>query len=316
MAVISTQDLTKQYGNNPPALSDVSLDIPEGVTGLLGPNGAGKSTLLQCVLGLLPDFRGEATVMGLSTRKERRALRRNVGFMPETDTYIAGMTGIRAVRYLGQLGGMPYTEALRRAHEVLFHVGLGEAIYRKVTEYSTGMRQRFKLAQALVHDPDLLLLDEPLSGLDPKGRLEVLDLITDLATNHGKHVVWSSHILPDVQRVAEHVVILHFGKYRGMHRLSALASTKGLYSLDVEGDTEALGTFLGERSVTYRVDPDSDDVPGGRVTWTVTLPDGVGPAALLSAASETGARVRRLTPVRESLEDVFLRVLDNPTEAA
>ncbi len=316
MAVISTQGLTKQYGNNPPALKNVTIDIPDGVTGLLGPNGAGKSTLLQCVLGLLPDFRGDATVLGKNTRKERRALRRNVGFMPETDTYIAGMTGIRAVRYLGQLGGMPYTEALRRAHEVLFHVGLGEAIYRKVTEYSTGMRQRFKLAQALVHDPDLLLLDEPLSGLDPKGRVEVLNLITDLATNHGKHVVWSSHILPDVQRVAEHVVILHHGEYHGTHRLDALASTQGQYALDVEGDTEALGVFLGDRSVTFDVAPSEDVVPGGRVTWTVSLPDGVGPAALLSAAAETGARVRRLTPVRESLEDVFLRVLDGPTEAA
>jgi ABC-2 type transport system ATP-binding protein len=169
MAVVEIRDLSKSYGKVE-ALKGVTFDIGAGVTGLLGPNGAGKSTLLLCVLGLLEGWHGQVSVLGLDARAEGREVRRRVGFMPEADCYLPEMSGIQAVRHLGRLGGLPRAEALRRAHEVLWHVGLGEAVYREIREYSVGMRQRFKLAQALVHDPEVLFLDEPGSNLDPDGQ--------------------------------------------------------------------------------------------------------------------------------------------------
>jgi ABC-2 type transport system ATP-binding protein len=314
--VVSLRTLTKSYGGGPPALRDVTLEIEGGVTGLLGPNGAGKSTMIQCVLGLLPDFEGDATVLGLDARRQRRAIRRRVGFMPETDAYLPDMTGIRAVRYLGQLTGMPYNEALRRAHEMLYHVGLGEAIYRQVKDYSTGMRQRFKLAQALVHDPELIFLDEPLAGLDPKARDELLALITDLARQHGKHVIWSSHILPDVQKVAEAVVVLHEGRSRGTFRLEDLQPRRGLFGLDAEGALEGFEERLRAGDVTVVGAGNAEDADetrgpaaGARRRWTVGVSAEDGPRKLFELARAHGVRIRRLGPVTESLEDVFMRIL-------
>lgn len=311
MAVVTVRNLTKSYGGRPPALRDVSLEVPEGVTGLLGPNGAGKSTLLQCVLGLLRGFSGEVEVLGVDARRRPREARRRVGFMPETDAWIPQMTGVRAVAFLGRLAGLSGSEALRRAHDVLHHVGLGEAVYREVVEYSTGMRQRFKLAQALVHDPKLLFLDEPTSGLDPAGRDEMLGLIADLARHHRKHVVWSSHVLPEIQRSADQVVVLQSGQFRGLFRMEDLAPRVGAFHLEAEGDTAALAAALGpvgvnlvesavregsERRVyVAQIDAALADQAAGRI---------------LKAAADSGARVRRLVPVVEDLESVFLRLLD------
>lgn len=313
MAIVELRGLTKSYGGRPPALRDVTMEIPEGVTGLLGPNGAGKSTLIQCVLGLLPDFDGEASVLGLDTRRERLAIRTMVGFMPETDAYLPQMTGIQAVRYLGQLTGLPRNEALRRAHEVLYHVGLGEAIYRQVREYSTGMRQRFKLATALVHDPELVFLDEPLSGMDPSGRTEMLALIRELASEHGKHVIWSSHILPDVQKVADAIVVLHHGRFRGTFELKDLALGQGRVRLEIEGESAAFAAALETADIALAPADAVDEAEArasGRTAWTATLPADKGGAAVLRVAQETGVRVRRLAPVVEDLEQVFHRILD------
>jgi ABC-2 type transport system ATP-binding protein len=318
MSVVRLDSLTKAYGARPPALRDVTLEIGEGVTGLLGPNGAGKSTLIQCVLGLLPDYTGAATVLGLDARRQRRAVRRRVGFMPEADTYLYDMTGIRAVRYLGQLTGMPRNEALRRAHEMLYHVGLGEAVYRNVREYSTGMRQRFKLAQALVHDPELIFLDEPLAGLDPKARDELLALIRDLAEEHGKHIIWSSHILPDVQKVADAVVVLHQGRFHGTFRLEDLQPRRGLYALDVEGELKGFEERMAAAGiqVVQSGEEEGPETGGGvlieaRRHWTVAVPQEKGTAVLFGLARDHGVRVRGLGPVAESLEDVFMRLLDD-----
>jgi ABC-2 type transport system ATP-binding protein len=190
MAVVTVTRLSKAYGRRPPALTDVTLEFGEGITGLLGPNGAGKSTLLQCVLGLLRDFHGDANVLGLDVRRDSLEIRRRVGYMPESDSMLPGLTAVGSVRYLGQLTGMTRRHALRRAHECLHYVGLTDALYRSGEEFSTGMRQRLKLAQALVHDPDILFLDEPVSGMDPQGREDFLTLVRRLANDHGKHVVW------------------------------------------------------------------------------------------------------------------------------
>jgi ABC-2 type transport system ATP-binding protein len=312
--VLRILGLTKAYGQRPPALRDVHLEVPPGVTGLLGPNGAGKSTLLQCILGLLPDFTGDAEVLGLDARRQRRAIRRKVGFMPELDAYLYGVTGLRAVRYLAQLSGLPRREALRRAHEVLWHVGLGEAIYRTVDGYSTGMRQRFKLAQAIVHDPALVFLDEPLAGLDPDGRKDVRALIHDLATQHGKHIVWSSHLLPDVQRVAEQVVVLHRGQSRGLFRMDELAPRVGRFRVEVEGDGQGLCDILAAiEDGAVRVERREVHRAGSQVVERAEI-EIVGPkdleaGHLLAIGHHAGVRMRRVLPVSETLEDVFLRLL-------
>ncbi len=314
MAIVSIRDLTKSYGRRPPALRDVTFDVADGITGLLGPNGAGKSTLIQCVLGLLPDYTGTVEVLGLDTRRRGREIRRRVGFMPETDAYLHAMTGIRAVRYLGQLTGMPYNDALRRAHEVLFHVGLGEAVYRDIRQYSTGMRQRFKLAQALVHDPEVLFLDEPLAGLDPSGRDELLDLIRDLATDHGKHVIWSSHILPEVQKVAQNIVVLQDGRCRGTFALEELLPHESIFSVEAEGETQQFRSTLvahGIDVVEGRGPQEEEGVELGTTArrFTVTLPADDGVAAVFKLARESGARVRSIAPLTEGLEEVFLRIV-------
>ena len=312
MSIVTLRNLTKAYGRRPPALRDVTLEFGEGVTGLLGPNGAGKSTLIQCVLGLLPDYTGEVHVLGLDARRDEHELRRRVGFMPETDAYLPGMNGIQSVRYLGQLTGMPYSQALRRAHEMLYHFGLGEAIYRDVKEYSTGMRQRFKLAAALVHDPEVVFLDEPLSGMDPQGREELIQLIDDLAHNHGKHVIWSSHILPDVQKVADAVVVLHEGRFRGRFQMEDLGGDRGRWHLELEGQVEGLRERLKADDVTLEADGEADleAAAGHRSKWTAHVPEGAGASTLLRAAHESGVRVRHFAPLVEDLEDVFLRILD------
>jgi len=322
VSILTVANLTKCYGAAPPALRDVNLEIGPGVTGLLGPNGAGKSTLIQCVLGLLPGFDGEVRLLGLDARRQRRAVRRRVGFMPEADTYLHEMSGIRAVRYLAQLSGLPRSEALRRAHEMLYHVGLGEAVYRDVKEFSTGMRQRFKLAQALVHDPEVIFLDEPLAGLDPKAREELLELIADLARQHGKHVIWSSHILPDVQKVADSVVVLHEGRFRGTFRLEDLAPHRGQFTLEVEGAIEGFEEALVDAGVRvlssgeFETSGEEQELAAGtledsRCAWKVEVPIEEGAARLFGIVRAQGVRLRRLSAEAEQLEEVFMRILDD-----
>src|SRR6187455_1126635 len=192
-AVVELQRVTVRYGART-ALRDVSAVFPAGAVGLLGPNGAGKSTMLRALLGFVPPTEGELTVLGLDVAKSPLAIRARIGYMPETDGHIPGMNAVSFVAFCGELSGLPRADAMQRAHEVLYYVGLGEARYRTIDQYSTGMKQRIKLAQALVHDPDLLLLDEPTNGMDPKGRDEMLALIRDVADRMS--VILSSHVLP------------------------------------------------------------------------------------------------------------------------
>src|SRR6187397_356231 len=196
-----------QYGTNA-ALRDVTASFPKGAVGLLGPNGAGKSTMLKSLLGFITPKSGRLEVLGLNVADRPLEVRARLGYMPETDGHIPGMNAVTFVAYCGQLAGLPKSDAMQRAHEVLFYVGLGEARYRKLEEYSTGMKQRIKLAQALVHDPDLLFLDEPTNGMDPKGRDEMLELIRDLGHNKGVNLILCSHLLPDVEYCCERVVVM------------------------------------------------------------------------------------------------------------
>jgi len=309
VTVVRLRHLGKAYGRVV-ALDDVSFDVEEGVTGLLGPNGAGKSTLLLCVLGLLDGWTGDVSVLDLDARRKRLAIRRRVGFLPETDAWLPRMTAIRAVRFLGRLGGLPWAQALRRAHEVLWHVGLGEAIYRDLREYSTGMRQRFKLAQALVHDPDVIFLDEPLGGMDPRGRDELLELVRDLSTHHGKHVVWSSHILPEVQKVADRVVVLHHGRFGGALGLDDLAQADGRWRLEIEGNGEGFREGVRARGGRVEEAPEAAALALlGRHALLVTLPPDTPAALLWREARRHGVRIRRLERPREDLEHAFHRLL-------
>ena len=197
-AAVRLDKVSVVYGRNP-ALKDVSAVFPKGAVGLLGPNGAGKSTMLKSLLGFIAPNKGTLEVLGLNVADKPLEIRARLGYMPETDGHIPGMNAVTFVAYCGQLAGLPKTDAMQRAHEVLYYVGLGEARYRNVETYSTGMKQRIKLAQALVHDPDLLFLDEPTNGMDPKGREEMLELVRDLARHKGGSLSLSSHVMPDVE---------------------------------------------------------------------------------------------------------------------
>lgn len=219
--IIEASGLGKTFGQQR-ALTDFSVQVPPGTMGLLGPNGAGKSTLIKCLLNLETPTTGTARVLGRDIRAAHRASRERVGYSPEQDCHIAGMAGCEYVTYCGQLSGMPMRAARQRTHEILDLVGMGQERYRPVDTYSTGMRQRVKLAQALVHDPQVIFLDEPTNGLDPSGREHILKLIGSLWRDLGISVVMSSHLLRDVERVCDRVIIIGHGRLLEHDSIAAL----------------------------------------------------------------------------------------------
>ena len=219
--IIETEGLGKTYGTQP-ALRDVTVRVPPGTIGLLGPNGAGKSTFIKCLLNLETPTAGTARVLGRDIRAAHRESRERVGYSPEQDCHVAGMVGCEYVTYCGQLSGMPHKTARQRTHEILDLVGMGQERYRAIETYSTGMKQRVKLAQALVHDPALVFLDEPTNGLDPSGREYILKLIGSLQRDLGISVVISSHLLRDIERVCDRVLIIGHGRLLEHDSLAAL----------------------------------------------------------------------------------------------
>src|SRR5579863_610996 len=232
MAVATISNLTVRYGTKI-AVNDLSVDVPEGCIGLLGPNGAGKTTLLKTLLGFLRPTRGSGRVFGFDVATQGLRIRQKIGLMPEQDCHIPGMNAVTFVAYAGELAGMPMADAMRRAHEVLEYCGLGEARYRNVETYSTGMKQRIKFAQALVHGPKLLLLDEPTNGLDPRGRDEMLDLVRSVSHGKGVNVIVCSHLLPDIERTCDEVVLVMNGKLRAHGLIKDLKKIEG-HPFDVE----------------------------------------------------------------------------------
>src|SRR6267154_2463261 len=232
--VVTLENVTVTYGRNQ-ALSDVTTTFERGAVGLLGPNGAGKSTMIKSLLGFIVPNQGRMRVLGLDVATSPVDIRARIGYMPENDAHIPGVNAVSFVAYCGELAGLPRTDAMQRAHEVLFYVGLGEARYRNVETYSTGMKQRIKLAQALVHDPDLLFLDEPTNGMDPKGRDEMLELVRDLARNKGMNLILCSHLLPDVEYTCEQVVVMDKGRIAAAGAIEALKQPRGrVYELRVK----------------------------------------------------------------------------------
>ena len=219
--IIEATGLGKVYGTQR-ALSDVTVQVPRGTIGLLGPNGAGKSTFIKCLLNLETPSTGSARVLGVDIRASNRASREKVGYSPERDCHIGGMAGCEYVTYCGQLSGMPFRLARQRTHEILDLVGMGQERYRPVDTYSTGMRQRVKLAQALVHDPEVVFLDEPTNGLDPSGREHILKLVGSLWRELGISVVMCSHLLRDIERVCDRVIIIGHGRLLEHDSIAAL----------------------------------------------------------------------------------------------
>ncbi|MBL8065606.1 MAG: ABC transporter ATP-binding protein, partial [Chthonomonadaceae bacterium] len=229
--VADIHDLTVCYGKFT-ALKGLTVQIPTGSVGLLGPNGAGKTTFIKTLLGFVEPHSGHGTVLGHKIGCQDIHIRQAVGYMPEQDCHIPGMTAVQFVAFAGELGGLPANQSLRMAHEVLEHCGLGENRYRPVDEFSTGMKQRAKLAQALVHGPRLLLLDEPTNGLDPIGRKEILDLIKTVSHERKVNVLMSSHLLPDIELVCDHVLVLLGGSLISTGKIEELKHVEG-HSFDV-----------------------------------------------------------------------------------
>lgn len=219
--IIETQGLGKRFGRHQ-ALDRIDLRIEAGTIGLLGPNGAGKSTLIRCLLQLEEKDSGSASLLGQDIDVHGREVRKRVGYAPEQDCHIPGMAGCEYVTYCAQLSGLPFAAARQRAHEMLDFVGMGQERYRLVETYSTGMKQRIKIAQAIVHDPELIFLDEPTNGLDPEGQAHILDLIGRIWKESGISVVLSSHLLPDVDRICEQIVIVARGRVVVHDRLQEL----------------------------------------------------------------------------------------------
>jgi ABC-2 type transport system ATP-binding protein len=280
------------------ALSDVSAEFPAGAVGLLGPNGAGKSTMLKALLGLIKPDKGTLKVLGLDVASSALEIRARIGYMPENDAQIPGMSAVSFVAYCGELSGLPAADAIQRAHEVLYYVGLGEARYRNVETYSTGMKQRIKLAQALVHDPDLLLLDEPTNGMDPKGREEMLALVRDLAHNKQINLILSSHVMPDVETVCDSVVVMNHGTVVMRGPIETLKGPAGrMFEVRIKGDRAAFVEQLRRQALDCR------EAEGDLLR--VTLPPDAGADRLFAAAAGVGAQVRHLRPSLPTLEDVF-----------
>ena len=301
-AVVQLDGVTVIYGKNQ-ALKNVSATFAKGAVGLLGPNGAGKSTMLKSLLGFVKPDHGRMTVLGLDVAHAPLAIRARIGYMPESDAHIPGMNAVSFVAYCGQLAGLPATDAMQRAHEVLQYVGLGEARYRNIETYSTGMKQRIKLAQALVHDPDLLFLDEPTNGMDPKGRDEMLELVRDLGHNKGVSLILSSHLLPDVEYTCDHVVVMDKGQIATQGPIAELKGPAGrVYELRVKGDWQGFLALLAQ----HGMEAHGTD---GDVT-RVFVPDAVGNhQAIFKAAAGYGVQVRHLRPSVPTLEDVFAKAV-------
>ena len=279
------------------ALRDVSLKLSAGRIGLLGPSGAGKSSLLKLLLGLITPAHGVARVLGRDVSTDANNLRAELGYMPEGDSVLADLTALEATRLSAELSGLPRAEAMARAHEILSYVGLGEVRYRALAGFSTGMRQRARLAQALVSAPKLLLLDEPTSGLDPQGRAEMLALIEDIPQRTGASVILSTHILPDVERTCDHVIVLSLGEIKYSGPLTELlASERRRYELRVKREPERLLPLLRARGFEAELKMGS---------LSVKVPEGEGARSLLALAVEHGFQVRHLAPLTFTLEQAF-----------
>lgn len=301
MALIETQQLTKRYGETVLALNALDLVVEPGITGLVGANGAGKSTLIKILLGLLEPTSGDATVLGYDIAREGPVLRQYVGYMPEHDCLPGDVSATEFVAHMAQINGLPRSAARERTAETLRHVGLFEERYREMRGYSTGMKQRVKLAQALVHDPQVLFLDEPTNGLDPAGRDEMLDLVRRTGTEFGISIIMASHLLGEIERVCENLVVIDGGHLMRQGPLGDFTAAMGLLAVEVEGDAAVLAANLRERGLRVEVE--------GRMVLVALEGDERAFDLIRDSCADLGFGLVRLERRRQNLEDLF-----RPTE--
>ncbi len=300
--VIELAGLTVKFGRRE-ILRDLHIALSGRIIGLLGPNGAGKSTLIQTLLGFCPVVSGTAKVFGHDIRHHTRQILGQIGYMPENDAFIADMTAVTFVRMMAELSGLPSQAALERAHEVLFYVGLGEARYRKLGTYSLGMKQMAKLAQALVHGPRLLILDEPTNGLDPAARQRMIRLIREIRDSEQMHIVLCSHLLRDVEETCEEVLILKQGRI--VHACN-LEEERRANKRFVELETSGQATGFAEALASLGC----ECTAAGFGRFKMVLPEGFELREIYRLAADRDLPLHRLSYRRDTLEDIFLKAME------
>jgi ABC-2 type transport system ATP-binding protein len=308
-AVIELENLEVKLGNRT-ILAQLNGALSGHCIGLLGPNGSGKSTLINTLLGFYRPVAGMARIFGQDVRTNTRQLRSQIGYMPETDAFIADMTGVRFVRYMAEISGLPRGEAMERAHEAFFYVGLGEARYRKVGTYSLGMKQLAKLAQAIAHGPRLLLLDEPSNGLDPEARQRMLQLVREIRDTGDVHVLFSSHLLHDIEECCDQVLILKEGRIAALCNLEEeRKANRKFLELEVSRENGFLDAVRG-------LGCECASIGAGRLK--IVMPDNIELRQVYGLAAEHTVQIRRMNYRRDSLEDIFLKAMSNkpPTKEA
>jgi ABC-2 type transport system ATP-binding protein len=303
MSVIQLDSLQVRLGGRT-VLDGLTGELRGKAIGLLGPNGAGKSTLINTLLGFHTPSSGAARVFGMDTQRDRARIRQGIGYMPENDSFIGNMTGVRFVRYMAELAGLPVGEALERAHEALFFVGLGEVRYRKISTYSLGMKQLIKLAQALAHGPQLLILDEPTNGLDPMARQRMIHTLQEIRKEGSIRLLISSHLLRDIDETCEEVLILKGGRIAALCNIEEeRRSHRSFIELETVGSTDAFCETLRGLGC------ECASFTGGRVM--LVMPERIEPRDLYVVASQNGLEIRRIHRRRDSLEDIFMRAMEH-----
>lgn len=299
--IIELEDLDVKLGERT-ILNRLRGTLSGRCIGLLGPNGSGKSTLINTLLGFYPPASGTARLFGEDIRGNIKRLRSMIGYMPETDAFIAEMSGVHFVRYMAEISGLPFDEAMERAHEAFFYVGLGEARYRKLGTYSLGMKQLAKLAQALAHGPRLLLLDEPTNGLDPQARQRMLQLVREIRDTGEVSILISSHLLHDIEECCDEVLILKDGRIAALCNLEEERKAN-LKFLELEVSKE--NGFL---EAIHGLGCECASFGGGRLK--IVLPENIEVRELYRLASEQAVQIRRMNFRRDSLEDIFLKAME------
>jgi ABC-2 type transport system ATP-binding protein len=300
--VIELDELRIVFGKRR-ILHDISGALHGRCTGLLGPNGAGKTTLIHTLLGFHIPASGTARIFGRDIRSEVKEIRTEIGYMPERDSFIANMTCVHFVRLMGELSGLPPEAALERAHEALFYVGLGEARYRKLGTYSLGMKQLAKLAQAIVHGPRLVFLDEPTNGLDPPARKRMLELIREVRDSGRTQIIFSSHLLRDVEECCDEVLILKDGRIAANCNLEEeRRANRKFIEMETRGATPAFVESIGALGCEYAL--------SGEHRIKIVMQDGMEIHDLYKLAATSNVQIRRLNYKRDSLEDIFLKAME------
>ncbi len=297
ITIVETHDLRKVYGEVV-ALDDVTLTVPSGAVAFLGPNGAGKTTFIKLILGIAKPTKGSFSLLGVPQEQIGDIVKSKIGYMPEIPSTVSNVTGVQFVRHMALLSGLPYEVAMQRTHEVLDYVSLEEERYRETKNYSTGMRQRLLLAQALVHDPAVIICDEPTSGLDPAGREDILALLKDLVSTYGKSLFFSTHILRDVEQTCDHLILLNHGKvvYEGAISEIKKRKRKG-YLIRFTNETKAVD-YLTTHGIHYRITHEGIIVDGN-----------IDVRELYRRISKIGAGILAFQPYEISMDDLFIEMI-------